>query len=110
MGRPHHHDRPPTLWCGHPCRLLGCPRRLARRLRGVALLAHRAAGRGDRREGRYLDLFGLSFGAFDFGVTSDGQWLAYKCNPSAQWLWLEHQTGIGISTALAEFLAAGATG
>ncbi|MGH3673842.1 MAG: ATP-grasp ribosomal peptide maturase [Pseudonocardiaceae bacterium] len=60
--------------------------------------------------GRYLDLFGLSFGAFDFGVTGDGQWLAYECNPSAQWLWLEHQTGIGISTALAELLAAGATG
>lgn len=59
--------------------------------------------------GRYLDLFGLT-GAFDFDVTVDGQWLAYECNPSAQWLWLEHQTGIGISTALAELLAAGAPG
>ncbi|MGH3751993.1 MAG: ATP-grasp ribosomal peptide maturase [Pseudonocardiaceae bacterium] len=60
---------------------------------------------------RYLDLFGLSFGAFDFGITGDGQWLAYECNPGAQWLWLEHQTsiGIGISVALAELLAAGAT-
>lgn len=58
--------------------------------------------------GRYLDLFGLSFGAFDFGITRDGQWLAYECNPSGQWLWLEQQTDIGISAALAEHLAAGA--
>jgi ATP-grasp ribosomal peptide maturase len=60
--------------------------------------------------GRYLDLFGLSFGAFDFGITDAGQWLAYECNPSAQWLWLEHQTSIDISAALAELLVAGATG
>ncbi len=59
--------------------------------------------------GRYLDLFGLSFGAFDFGITRDGQWLAYECNPSGQWLWLEQQTNIGISAALAEHLAAGAS-
>lgn len=58
---------------------------------------------------RYLDLFGLSFGAFDFGITHAGQWLAYECNPSAQWLWLEHHTSIGISAVLAELLAVGAT-
>ncbi|MBV9143748.1 MAG: hypothetical protein JO115_23000 [Pseudonocardiales bacterium] len=57
--------------------------------------------------GRYLDLFGLSFGAFDFGITHDGQWLAYECNPNGQWLWLEQRTNIGISAALAELLAAG---
>ena len=49
-------------------------------------------------------------GAFDFGITGDGQWLAYECNPGAQWLWLEHQTNIGISSALAELLTAGIIG
>lgn len=57
--------------------------------------------------GRYLELLDLSFGAFDFGVTRDGRWLAYECNPNGQWLWLEHQTNIDISTALADLLAVG---
>ncbi|MGH3800426.1 MAG: ATP-grasp ribosomal peptide maturase [Pseudonocardiaceae bacterium] len=103
---------------------------VGRRPYGVAIYADSAAARVDWRAdygalryspieppaevaagmGRYLDLFGLSFGAFDFGITGDGQWLAYECNPSAQWLWLEHQTSIGISAALAELLTAGTIG
>ena len=70
---------------------------VGRRPYGVAIHADSAAARVDWRADygalryspiqppvevtaamrRYLDLFGLSFGAFDFGITGDGQWLAY---------------------------------
>ncbi|MEO3973435.1 ATP-grasp ribosomal peptide maturase [Streptomyces sp. CAU 1734] len=35
----------------------------------------------------YLDAFGLTFGAFDFGLDSDGRWWFYECNPNGQWAW-----------------------
>ncbi|MFE2687144.1 hypothetical protein ACFXKT_36805, partial [Streptomyces mirabilis] len=38
---------------------------------------------------RYLDCFGLVFGAFDLCVGEDGQWWFLECNPSDQWYWLE---------------------
>lgn len=57
---------------------------------------------------RYLDAFGLSFAAFDFGIDQDGTWWFYEANPNGQWLWIEEETGLDISGALADLLTAGA--
>ena len=57
--------------------------------------------------GRFLDRLGLTFGAFDFVVTPDGDWVMLECNPAGQWLWLEHETGAPIACALAELLMEG---
>ncbi|MEU1551334.1 ATP-grasp ribosomal peptide maturase [Streptomyces scabiei] len=53
---------------------------------------------------RYLDHFGLVFGAFDFCVAEDGQWWFLECNPSGQWYWLEAETGLPMCAALADLL------
>jgi len=53
---------------------------------------------------RYLDRFGLRYGAFDFVVTPDGHWTFLECNPAGQWLWLEHETGLPIAAAIADAL------
>lgn len=57
--------------------------------------------------GRFMDDMGLSFGAFDFTITPDGEWVFLECNPSGQWLWLEEETGTPITTAIAELLTHG---
>ncbi|MER5214882.1 ATP-grasp ribosomal peptide maturase [Streptomyces sp. NPDC002838] len=53
---------------------------------------------------RYMDRFGLVFGAFDFCVAEDGQWWFLECNPSGQWYWLEPETGLPMCAALADLL------
>ncbi|MEU1203526.1 ATP-grasp ribosomal peptide maturase [Streptomyces sp. NPDC005813] len=53
---------------------------------------------------RYMDFFGLVFGAFDFCVDADGRWWFLECNPSGQWHWLEPETGLPMSAALADLL------
>ncbi|MDT0344795.1 ATP-grasp ribosomal peptide maturase [Streptomyces litchfieldiae] len=57
----------------------------------------------------YLKSFGLVFGAFDFALTSDGQWMFLECNPSGQWAWLEKETGLAMISAFADLLERGAT-
>lgn len=46
----------------------------------------------------------LAFGALDFEVDDAGSWWFYEINPNGQWLWIEQQTGLPISAALAELL------
>lgn len=46
----------------------------------------------------------LTFGALDFGVDDTGAWWFYEINPNGQWFWVERQTGLSISAALAELL------
>ncbi|HEY8371170.1 MAG TPA: ATP-grasp ribosomal peptide maturase [Pseudonocardiaceae bacterium] len=58
---------------------------------------------------RYLNAFGLLYGALDFVVTADGRWIFLECNPGGQYGWLEAQTGVPITTALADLLAEGHT-
>lgn len=53
---------------------------------------------------RYLERFGLLFGAFDFGLTSDGRWYWYECNTGGQWHWLELETGLPMTAAIADLL------
>lgn len=48
--------------------------------------------------------FDLFYGAYDFIVTEDDKWIFLEVNPGGQWLWLEEETGIPISKALADSL------
>jgi glutathione synthase/RimK-type ligase-like ATP-grasp enzyme len=49
--------------------------------------------------------FGLVYGAFDFIVTPDGRHVFLEVNPAGQYLWVEAQTKLPITTALADALA-----
>lgn len=46
----------------------------------------------------------LAFGALDFAVDDAGSWWFYEINPNGQWLWIEQQTRLPISAALAGLL------
>ncbi|MFD9482465.1 ATP-grasp ribosomal peptide maturase [Streptomyces sp. NPDC059991] len=52
----------------------------------------------------YLNHFGLVFGAFDFAIDTVGQWWFLECNPSGQWAWLEPETGLPMTAAMANLL------
>lgn len=49
--------------------------------------------------------FGLSFGAFDFAVTPDEEWIMFECNPFGAYGWLEDALDLPITAALADLLA-----
>ncbi|MGH3973313.1 MAG: MvdC/MvdD family ATP grasp protein [Pseudonocardiaceae bacterium] len=57
----------------------------------------------------FMKTFGLSFGAFDFAVTPNGEWVMFECNPCGAYGWLEDALGLPITSALADLLANGAT-
>lgn len=57
----------------------------------------------------YLDAFGLVFGAFDFALRRDGQWVFLECNPNGQWAWFETPVSEQITVALADALEKGHT-
>jgi hypothetical protein len=46
---------------------------------------------------------GLRFAAMDFVVTPDGEWW-FQCNPNGQWAWIEAETALPITAALADAL------
>ena len=50
--------------------------------------------------------FGLIYGAFDFIVTPEGRYVFLEVNPAGQYLWVETQTGMPITSALANELSA----
>jgi glutathione synthase/RimK-type ligase-like ATP-grasp enzyme len=54
---------------------------------------------------RMMDSLGLSFGAIDMVQTPEGEYVFLEINPSGQWLWLDDMLGLGISHAVAEWLA-----
>ncbi|MEU9400366.1 ATP-grasp ribosomal peptide maturase [Streptomyces sp. SID4985] len=56
---------------------------------------------------RFLSVFGLGFGAFDFALSTDGGWWFLECNPNGQWAWLEHATGLPIASSIADLLEKG---
>ena len=47
----------------------------------------------------------LAFGAIDMILTPEGEYVFLEVNPSGQWGWIEHLTGMPISRAIAELLA-----
>jgi len=51
-----------------------------------------------------LDLLGLKFGAFDFIVTPDEEWIYLEVNPNGQWLWLEQALNLNISYEIIKYL------
>ncbi|MEO7193493.1 MAG: ATP-grasp ribosomal peptide maturase [Pseudonocardiaceae bacterium] len=55
----------------------------------------------------FLRTFGLAFGAFDFAVTSDNEWIMFECNPAGQYGWLEDALDLPITSALADLLTNG---
>lgn len=55
----------------------------------------------------YMNGAGLAFGAFDFVVTPDDEWVVLECNPEGQWGWIEEKTGLPIADAIAKLLLAG---
>jgi glutathione synthase/RimK-type ligase-like ATP-grasp enzyme len=57
----------------------------------------------------FLRAFDLSFGAFDFAVTTRGEWIMFECNPFGQYGWLEDALGFPITSTLADLLESGAT-
>jgi len=48
---------------------------------------------------------GLSFGAIDMVQTPEGKYVFLEVNPSGQWLWLDDKLHLGISDAVASWLA-----
>ena len=53
---------------------------------------------------RFLDSYGIVFGAFDFAVTPDGEWVFFENNPAGTWSWVENRTGLPIAAAHADYL------
>jgi ATP-grasp ribosomal peptide maturase len=53
-----------------------------------------------------MSQLGLRFGALDFLVTPDGMWHFLEINPNGQWAWIEQETGLRISEAIADSLLA----
>lgn len=51
-----------------------------------------------------LESLNLRFAALDFIVDPDCQWWFLECNPNGQWAWIEDETGLLISSALADAL------
>lgn len=54
---------------------------------------------------KYLDEFGLNFGAFDFIEDSGGKITFLECNAHGQYGWLEDELGLPISNAIADELS-----
>lgn len=51
-----------------------------------------------------LDDFDLKFGAFDFIVNENGEWVFLEVNPNGQWQWLEQALKLPISEKIIEYL------
>ncbi len=62
-----------------------------------------------REQARCVELvrsFELNYGALDFIVTPEGQYVFLEINPSGQWGWIEELTGLPIAEAIADWLTA----
>lgn len=53
----------------------------------------------------YMASLRLAFGAIDLIHTNDGDYVFLEVNPNGQWLWLDDTLDLGISDAVAEWLA-----
>ncbi|WOX11331.1 ATP-grasp ribosomal peptide maturase [Streptomyces sp. N50] len=54
-----------------------------------------------------LDHFGLVSGSFDLALDGAGEYHWLELNPNGQWGWLEEETGLAMSAAIAELLIQG---
>ncbi|MFG2227463.1 ATP-grasp ribosomal peptide maturase [Streptomyces sp. NPDC048644] len=55
----------------------------------------------------YLAELRLTYGAFDFSVTTDGDWYFLECNPNGQWAWQPAKTTAAIARTIADQLEKG---
>lgn len=55
----------------------------------------------------YLKAMNQNFGAFDFIVNPEGEYYFLECNSNGQWYWIELETGLDISGAIARHLMKG---
>lgn len=58
----------------------------------------------ERRVRDFMLRLQLRFGAFDFLVTPEGNWVFLEVNPNGQWAWIEQRTGMPIASAIADAL------
>jgi glutathione synthase/RimK-type ligase-like ATP-grasp enzyme len=54
---------------------------------------------------RMMDSLGLTFGAIDLIQSTDGEFVFLEINPNGQWLWIDDILDLGISDAVADWLA-----
>lgn len=52
----------------------------------------------------FMDLFSLNFGAFDFIVDKNGEWIFIELNPNGQWAWMDPEVDNAISDLFIQFL------
>lgn len=52
----------------------------------------------------YCRTFGISYGAFDFIVTPQHEYVFLECNANGQWLWIDEMTNAGIAHEIAAAL------
>ena len=57
---------------------------------------------------KYLKAMKQNFGAFDFIVKPNGEYVFLECNSNGQWYWIELETGLDISGAISRHLKKGA--
>lgn len=56
---------------------------------------------------RHLAALDLQYGAFDFAITSDEKYIFLECNPGGQFGWIEANTTLPITRAIADLLEKG---
>ena len=54
---------------------------------------------------KMLSYYNLVFGAFDYIVTPQNEWIFLELNPNGQWLWLEEALKLDISNKIIEYLS-----
>jgi hypothetical protein len=54
---------------------------------------------------KMLQLLGLSFGAFDFALTPNGEYVFFEVNPNGEWVWIEDLLEYPIASSIAAWLA-----
>ncbi|MBB5858300.1 ATP-grasp ribosomal peptide maturase [Amycolatopsis umgeniensis] len=58
---------------------------------------------------RYCRAFGLAYGAFDFVIRPDGEWVFLECNAGGQYGWIEDAIAAPITDTIADLLTQGET-
>ena len=55
-----------------------------------------------------MEKLGLDYGAFDFVLDKQGNYVFLEINPNGQWAWIEHLTGLSISKEIVKCLCSSA--